>query len=49
MVRFRDKENLCFEKIIIYGCQKMNLIINFKKNEKIWILKILYGGHLLDF
>ena len=27
----------------------MNLIINFLKNEKIWILKMLYGKHLLDF
>ena len=28
---------------------KINLFINFLKNEKIWILKMLYGKHLLDF
>ena len=32
-----------------YGRQKINLIINFLKNEKIWILKMSYGKHLLDF
>ena len=38
-----------FSKRNIYGRQKINLIINFLKNEKIWILKMLYGKHLLDF
>ena len=28
-----------FSKRNIYGRQKINLIINFLKNEKIWILK----------
>ena len=37
-----------FSKRNIYGHQKINLII-FLKNEKIWILKMLYGKHLLDF
>ena len=41
--------HLCFSKRNIYGHQKINLIINFKKNEKTWILKTLYGKHLLDF
>ena len=38
-----------FSKRNIYGRQKINLIINFLKNEKIWILQMLYGKHLLDF
>ena len=32
-----------------YGHQKINLNIQLKKNEKSWILKTLYGKHLLDF
>ena len=32
-----------------YGHQKMNLIIHVKKNEKSWILKTVYGKHLLNF
>ena len=32
-----------------YGHQKMNLIIHVKKNEKSWILKTVYGKHLLIF
>ena len=43
--RFCDNKNLFFEN----GRQKINLIIIFLKNEKIWILKMLYGKHLLDF
>ena len=43
--RFCDNKNLFFEN----GRQKINLIITFLKNEKIWILKMLYGKHLLDF
>ena len=43
--RFCDYKNLFFEN----GRQKTNLIITFLKNEKIWILKMLYGKHLLDF
>ena len=27
----------------------MNLNINVKKNEKSWILKTVYGKHLLNF
>ena len=45
MGRFCDNKNLFFEN----GRQKINLIITFLKNEKIWILKMLYGKHLLDF
>ena len=43
--RFCDNKNLFFEN----GRQKINLIITFLKNEKIWILKMLYGKRLLDF
>ena len=32
-----------------YGCQKMNLIIHLKKNEKSWILKTVYDKHILNF
>ena len=35
--RFCDNKNLFVEN----GRQKINLIINFLKNEKIWILKAL--------
>ena len=38
-----------FPKRNIYGRWKINLIIIFFKNEKIRILKMLYGKHLLDF
>ena len=43
--RFCDNKNLFFEN----GRQKINLIITFLKNEKIWILKMLYHKHLFDF
>ena len=43
--RFCDNKNLFFEN----GRQKMNLIINFLKNEKIWILKTICGKHLICF
>ena len=43
--RFCDNKNLFFEN----GRQKINLIINFLENENIWILRMLYGKHLLDF
>ena len=42
---FCDNKNLFFEN----GGQKINLIITFFKNEKIWILKMLYHKHLFDF
>ena len=32
-----------------YGCQKMNLIIHVKKNEKSWILKTVNDKQLLNF
>ena len=48
MGRFRDKKNHVTNREN-YGRQKMNLIINVKKNEKSWILKTVYGKHLLNF
>ena len=34
----------------IYGCQKMNFNYQFnKKDEKSWILKTVYGKHLLIY
>ena len=47
MVRFRDKKIYVSEKN--YGRQKINLNIQVKKNDNSWILKALYGKHLLVF
>ena len=46
--RFCDKRNYV-TTIENYGRQKMNLNIQLKKNDKSWILKALYGKHLLVF
>ena len=47
-VRLCDKRNYVSRREN-YGRQKMNLNIQVKKNENSWILKALYGKHLLVF
>ena len=42
--RFCDNENLFSEKKYLWMSEN-----KFFKNEKIWILKMLYDKHLLDF
>ena len=46
--RFCDKRNYVTMREN-YGRQKINLNIQVKKNDKSWILKALYGKHLLVF
>ena len=41
--------NFFYHETSPHVCQKMNLIIHVKKNEKSWILKIVYVIHLLFF
>ena len=46
--RFCDKRNYVTTGEN-YGRQKINLNIQVKKNDNSWILKALYGKHLLVF